>query len=597
MIFKKFTAGHQSKISNNKIFLFLTAFYTVVLILIGFIACFFAYNQRKGEIFSQLDLTFFKLEEEYSDILDNFWQLYMPITEEDLTSNSIVYSYFSPDSSGELSPLERRDLSKVMQKMLMRDNRVQWIAFFCDNRSTNYILFNTGSSLQIVPDDFPYYVDLANKKSQMEVYGMKSINNQTSFVKTFAICGSTPSYMGNGKILAGYEISSFEQICQDISNDITSLSYLLTNNNQVLFSSSNQYEESSTPLLHENFRGIRGELLTNRLFVNSKICASKDSLLSYQASWWKIFAASLQDAPGILMIVLAFALISFVIYSVTLHYISKEVRTIQHGLDYISANHLDYRIDTDFKQSGLPEIAQSINHMALRLQENINRAYHYEIKQKEAELAELQAKFNPHFLYNSLEMIRSRCYQNQDIQTAELITQLSAIFRGFIGSKNFISLQEELAFSKRYLALFGARYGDMVQVRYDFDTDVLSYGIIRNVFQPLIENYFVHGFDSAFGEKNYICFRGKSLDEDTMLLTVEDNGCGMNDEELDQLNSKLHMPIELSTESYGLKNLHQRLQLFYGPDCGISIYRNEEKGIRIEMKVIKLMCDEVKEDI
>lgn len=593
----KYFTRHRSKISNNKIFLALTAFYTIVLFIIGVIACFFAYNQEKGEIFNQLDLTFLKLEEEYNNIIDNFWQLYMPIFEGDSETHTVIYSYFSSNSHNELSPLERHDLSRVMQKMLMRDNRVQWIAFFCDNRSTNYILFNSSTNLQIVPEDFAYLDDLLKKKNQMEVYGMKSIHTPASNVKTFAICGSTPAYMGKGKILAGYDISSFEQICQSVNSGIPSLSYMLTNNTQVLFSSIGQYEEVTRLLPHKNFRGIRGRTFKDKLFVNSKICANKDSLLSYQISWWKIFVASLQDSISILIIVLAFALISFVIYAIMLHYISREVRTIQHGLEYISTNHLDYRITTDFKQSGLPEIAQSINNMTQHLQENINRAYHYELKQKEAELAELQAKFNPHFLYNSLEMIRSRCYQNQDIQTAELITQLSAIFRGFIGSKTFIPLQEELAFSKRYLALFGARYGDMVQVRYDFDTDILSYGIIRNVFQPLIENYFVHGFDYASGENNYICFRGKSLDEETMILTVEDNGCGMSDEELKNLNSKLHMPIELNTESYGLKNLHQRLQLFYGRDCGIRIYRNGEKGIRIDMKVLKLKCDEIKENV
>ena len=107
-----------------------------------------------------------------------------------------------------------------------------------------------------------------------------------------------------------------------------------------------------------------------------------------------------------------------------------------------------------------------------------------------------------------------------------------------------------------------------MKIRYDFDKDILKYGIIRNLFQPLIENYFVHGFDTS-NEENYILFKGKSLDEERMILTVEDNGSGMTDQEMQELNDKLHEPIKMDTESYGLKNLHQRLQLFYGGDCGL----------------------------
>ena len=584
---------HRTNLSNNKLFLLLSAFYITVLMLIGSIACFFAYTQKKEEIFNQLNKTFLQLQREYTDIMDNFWKLYMPIFEDDDHAHSMLSYYFSLESTDGLTPLERQELSKIVQKMLIQDDRVQWIALYSDNRDTNYILFNTGTNLQALPGDFPYYDAMKKKLKQMELYGMYPINSNTATVKTFAICGSTPAYMGKGKILAGYSVLPFEQICQENRHPITSLSYQLNYNQELLFNSLDNYENGPISLPHETYQGIQYTDSKQRLFVNSKICANKDSLLSCQASWWEIFIASHQNTPAILLIVFTFALISFVIYAYMLHYISKEVNVIQHGLDYISANHLDYRITTKFKQSGLPEIANAVNQMTHRLQENINRAYHYEIKQKDAELAELQAKFNPHFLYNALEMIRSRCYQNQDIEAAELITQLSAIFRGFIGSKTFIPLQEELAFSKRYLSLFSAIYGDLVQIRYDFDTEVLAYGIIRNVFQPLIENYFVHGFDASSGDNNYIYFRGKSIDDKTMVLSVEDNGCGMSDLELEKLNAGLHLPVELSAESYGLKNLHQRLQLFYGKGSGLTITRNNEKGLCIKMTVFKLTCSEI----
>lgn len=191
-----------------------------------------------------------------------------------------------------------------------------------------------------------------------------------------------------------------------------------------------------------------------------------------------------------------------------------------------------------------------------------------------------------------LEMLRSRCYQNGDVETADLITSLSGIFRGFIGSKTFIPVPEELAFTKKYLSLFEARYQDQVQIEFDMNNECLQYGIIRNLFQPLIENYFIHGFETGNAEMNYICFRGRALDEKTLLFIVEDNGTGMTEQELIQLNNKLNDPIKLSTESYGLKNLQQRIQLFYGSDYGLTICHGKPKGLSIQIKVQKLTCAE-----
>ena len=574
---------------RNRIFQLLIGLYVVLLLAISSIACYFSYQQKEEELYSGLNLTFTQLEREYNDITDNFWQLYMPIFEGDSSLISVLSKYFSSDQ--ELTPLERQKLSSCMHSILMRDNRVQWIALIPGSRENGCIIFSSGTTLRPLADDFPYLDRLQAKPGPMELFEMQTVSDGSSSYKTFAVCGNSPKYMGTGKLLAGYSLSSLEQICQNSTVSIDDLSWQLTFQDRILFSSTGNYTDSQNPQIPQAFRG-RTSSGKDALYVRREICSNRYSQLSVQIPWQQLFLKFHHNTPMILGTVLLFILISVIIYLLMLHSIAKEVSVIRQGLDQISANHLDYRIPTAFHQGGLPEIAGSINQMSARLEENINRMYFYELKQKEAELAELQAKFNPHFLYNSLEMIRSRCLQNGDAETAEIISQLSAIFRGFIGSQTFVPLSEELMFSKRYLSLFRARYGDLVQVRFDIETSLLSFGIIRNLFQPLIENYFVHGFDAACGEENEICIRGRSLDEETMLLTVEDNGCGMSDEELARLNEKLMEPISVSTESYGLKNLQQRIRLFYGADYGMTIHHNEPRGLRIEMKVKKLSCEQ-----
>lgn len=581
----------KRSISGNRFFVGLLSIYFVLLLIVIYLACLFSYEQKKVALMAQINSTYAQLRQAYNNITDNFWQVYMPIYESNTNVLDTLTRYFSSDTS--LTPFDKLDVGDAARQLMIRDNDIQWIVLYNPNRSVNYMLFNNSTSLQTLPAHFPYYEELNSGSRTMEIYGMRPLSDATSTYNTFAICSGISSSMGTGKIMVGYSTAVMKKICANTSINLKSLSFVLTNNGEILFDSSSKYDPQKTFCPTDEISQIVTASDGQKLFVKSQATGLNTSLASFNVSWKEFFLSCHEFTPLMVALAITFAIVSVIGYLTMLRMITKEVTVIRNGLNRIGENHLDHQIPSRFNQSGLPEIAQSINQMTVRLKENINRAYYYELRQKEAELSELQSKFNPHFLYNTLEMLRSRCSQHGDDSTADLITQLAAIFRGFISSQNFIPMTEELALSKRYLALFGARYGDKVKIRYDFDKDILRYGIIRNLFQPLIENYFVHGFDTS-NEENYILFKGKSLDERTILLTVEDNGSGMSPEEMEKLNAKLHEAIQIDTESYGLKNLHQRLHLFYGGDCGLTVYPNPNgtKGLSIRMTALKMTCEE-----
>lgn len=585
--------------AKKSFFFTLTVIYLSILILICSFTCAFSFNQRKNAFFTNAESVYKQLKKDYSETIDNFWQIYIPIVDNHSNVYSTLLDYFSTNPKSPLMVAETAELREALREIMSRDSQVQWVALYSPYRNDNYIMFNTAQSPTIYSaTDFPYMDNMLSQSGNMKIYPLASMPTGNTTISTFALCGNTPSSMNGGKIIAGYSISSLEQIYKNAEISSSSLTYTLTVYNQLSGSPELIYQSSLNK--KDDFSYIPKETTVQKMrtddnqyiYIRSGACGNSKSILSYEISQKDLFFYAHKNTPTIFLLVLAFALLSIFIYALMLHFIAHEVNTIRSGLMEIGKNRLDYRIPTDFHQSGFSEIAESINQMTINLNENIERAYYYELKQKESELAELQSKFNPHFLYNSLEMLRSRCYQNGDVQTANIITDLSGIFRGFIGSKTFIPIPEELAFTKKYLSLFGARYRDQVQIRFDIDNECLQYGIIRNLFQPLIENYFVHGFKTSTEEKNYICFRGQSLDEKTLLFTVEDNGVGMTDDELIQLNNKLSEPIKLSTESYGLKNLQQRIQLFYDNDCGLTIQHGKLKGLSIQIKVRKLTCAE-----
>lgn len=581
----------RQAIKKNRIFMILTIVYISLLSVSSFLACFFSFQQRKEELISQMDMTLTKTEQKYSNTVDNFWQIFMPLFNTYSDARSVLLKYFSFKPSNDFTPIERLKLKQVLLEMMLRDNQIEWIALYSDIREVNYIMYGMNNTLQVLPEDFPYLEKIATDQSSINIYELKSISDGYYSVLTYGIGSSMPPGMGRGKLIAGYKITALEEMSKSHPIPIDSLNYLVISDNKVVFDSKMRYEHDDVFIPTQAMKGISRDPNGNKIYVNSILSGSDTSLVYYTASWDEIFSYAHAYTPRILLIILAFTLFSMIIYLIMLNMISKEVHIIRYGLQQIGENNLDYRITTDFKQSGLPEIAESINNMADRLNENINRAYHYQLKQKEAELSELQSKFNPHFLYNTLEMIRGKTLQNGDADTADTISQLAAIFRGFVGSKTFIPLPEELTFCKRYLSLFEARYGDSVEILFDIDSKILKYGIIRNVLQPLIENYFIHGFDTG-EDRNYILFRGKSKDDRTYTITVEDNGTGMTEEELENLNRRLQEPIHVDTKSYGLKNLHQRLQLFYGPECGLTVSRNKDKGLSIQITVLKMTCED-----
>ncbi len=581
---------------RGNIFLLVGIFYWSLLILMSVFVCTLSYQQKKSEILADVNIRLTQVGSAYQNLTDQFWVSYLPIFENKTTSYRLLRDYFAvPDEDG-LTPVEMHDISNVLAQLAVRDDRIQWIAAYSPVRKVNYIYYassrdgtgaGTMETMEILPADFPFMEQMLNKSSLMEIYGEVD-SEDPRLADTIAVAGGTPA-LSKGVLLFGYGISQIQQLAEE-NLPLSSLQFeILSNDGQLLYNSGTEHIE----LLDEVIQKGSGVFKTDsgRWFATIDPFTERGGTVYYTISWAELFWKSNTNTPQLLIAILLLSALSVLVFGLTMRTINREVHTIQEGLNALGQNQLDYRIEGNFYQAAFTNIAQSINKMAESLKENIDKAYYYQLKHKEAEMQELQAKFNPHFLYNSLDVFRARCYENGDDETAELIAQTASVFRGFIGAQTFIPLQQELAFSQRYLAVYRARHNDAMQILYDIDKEVLQYGIIRNVLQPLIENYFAHGFDPS-RQDNILQFRGYIRDEDTYVLTVEDNGFGMEDDALQALNAHLQEPIATEQESYGLKNLHQRIQLYYGSKCGLVIRKNPTGGLIAELCVLRKKPEE-----
>lgn len=234
------------------------------------------------------------------------------------------------------------------------------------------------------------------------------------------------------------------------------------------------------------------------------------------------------------------------------------------------------------------DLYQDLKKMVDSMQTLISDAYKskiqsesFKLNQSEAEFKALASQINPHFLYNTLETIRMKAYVNDDRETADLVKKLGKFMRRCLEVKNgMVTLESELEFTRSYLELQAARFGD--RVSYSIYCEVRrDYKILPLIIQPIVENAFVHGIE---GEKSNgkisikIFYRG-----DNVMIEVSDNGQGISREKLRELLEKLEKNDTSSGKSIGLTNVNKRIKMYHGEQYGLNVETVMGRGTTIRI--------------
>ncbi|MDQ0088955.1 sensor histidine kinase YesM [Paenibacillus anaericanus] len=230
-------------------------------------------------------------------------------------------------------------------------------------------------------------------------------------------------------------------------------------------------------------------------------------------------------------------------------------------------------------------IAKELDDMIQQLDKHIRNEYLLKLKQQETEMKALQNQINPHFLYNTLEVIRSTALVNRDRDTADAIATLGALYREIVKKENIISIASELELLQKYLEIMEFKYPERFYYQVNVEPVLLSIPTVKFWMQPLAENFFVHGF-SASNEFNLYIVNGWEA-EDHYVLEFVDNGRGIHAERLKTVRSTLSNNDDTSSKSIGLRNVNTRLQFFYGNSFSMKIENNNEAGVKISVRISK----------
>lgn len=222
--------------------------------------------------------------------------------------------------------------------------------------------------------------------------------------------------------------------------------------------------------------------------------------------------------------------------------------------------------------------------MVCKVQKLINTTNHQQLLLQKAELNSLRMQINPHFIYNTLESIKWMAYVNDNEEIVTMVKALGDFMRNNISGPEFITVEKELENVNCYLTIQKYRYEKKLEVQIEIEPQLYPARIPKLILQPLIENSIVHGLEPK-SEKGKVHIKGW-LDGQDLFIEITDNGVGFPKEVLRQLDLNSPIPMNsIKSGNLGMKNVHQRIQMYYGKEYGLEIRSTFgiETSVRIKL--------------
>lgn len=274
-------------------------------------------------------------------------------------------------------------------------------------------------------------------------------------------------------------------------------------------------------------------------------------------------------------------LIFFLVVSIILYlFLTKRIfNPIQALSRNMKSNNLEKDLDKEVfydRNDEIGVLVKSYNEMKSHINYLININYKTQIEQKELELKQLQNQINPHFIYNTLESIHMMAEINDDLETSTMAEYFGSIIRYSMNRRvNIVTLDQEIDIIENYIYLQKIRFDQLFVIENMITDDLLNCEVIKMIIQPLIENAIYHGL-SEYSENGKIIIQGVKI-EDNLVLTISDNGIGMEESILKDLNDYINDKNHKFT-GIALRNINRRLKLNYGENYGLEIISLKGKG-------------------
>ena len=391
-----------------------------------------------------------------------------------------------------------------------------------------------------------------------------------------------------GVLLVDMDFSSISRMMKQI-NEVSNgqYYYLCDNNGQIIYhprqiqiSDGICKENSSVAASYkdgvydEEFEGVQRKVIVNTVsYTGWKLVGVIPySLFSHEMINIRYF---------IVMVILLMAMMLIIINRVVTQRISRPILKLNHSvMEYEAGKKPEIYIGGS---SEIRHLGYSIQSSYEKSEELMQEIVWEQNERRKSELDALQSQINPHFLYNALDSITWMIEGERNDEAAFMISQLAKLFRISLSQGHtIISVRDELQHAKSYMNIQRIRYKDAFSVTFDVDPDLEKYCAVKLTLQPILENSINYGVD-PMDDCGEIMIRVKK-EEDLLILSVEDNGIGMSEEEVSLLLTDSNRKRKHGS-GVGLVNINNRLQILFGKEYGLLIESEPDEGTRVSIRI------------
>lgn len=235
----------------------------------------------------------------------------------------------------------------------------------------------------------------------------------------------------------------------------------------------------------------------------------------------------------------------------------------------------------------IENLSTRLNRMIERLSRLLTEIYQEQIFKRKVALKALHAQINPHFLYNTLDSISWMVETGRREVAADLLVSLATFFRiGLSGGREIVTIAEEMEHAESYLRVQKIRYRNKLDYLFNIDDEIKKSPIVKITLQPLIENAIYHGIKPKTDGPGIICISGSRTGENTIKLSVVDNGIGMSAGKIEELNTVLaetRLDLETEGKGYSIRNINSRIKLAFGQEYGLKYSGQAGTGTRVDV--------------
>lgn len=297
----------------------------------------------------------------------------------------------------------------------------------------------------------------------------------------------------------------------------------------------------------------------------------------------KSIASDIVNIRNTMLLVVGFTVLTAGLFNfLYLKRISRFIHELLNGMKQVERGTLSKRMGR-FNFQELQNISQGFNNMTGRLQQLMRDIETEQERKREAQFKVLQQQINPHFLYNTLESINALAALNGQREISRMTINLGKLLRISINGGYEVKVKDEIRHVISYLEIQKIRFNN----RFSFEVDVVDelnhYPVLKLILQPLVENILIHEFSKRDDEEGLIKIRG-TVSNGQGEFWIEDNGKGIDERVLMELNNwRLENLHTQANNGHGVRNVDERMRLFYGEKYGLIICSTKNEGTVIKI--------------